>query len=375
MAKKIYNYEWTLANAEFTKNKGKVFSCFACGGGSTMGYKLAGFDVLGCNEIDAKMISAYKKNHNPKFAFCEPIQTFKLRNDLPAELFELDILDGSPPCSSFSMSGNRGDDWGNEKQFREGQAKQILDTLFFDFIDLAKKLQPKVVVAENVEGLLMGEAIGYVRNIYREFDLAGYYCQHWLLNASDMNIPQRRKRVFFVALRKDLAAPFLKQMDLFTVAPELILEWKYKKITYAEIEDTTDTSETLTATQKMHWLNTPSGNSFSAYHEKGHWFNSYRIAPNEVCPTVLAGTGNAGIYHYEHPRKLNTLEYCRASTYPTDYDFELNKPKYLMGMSVPPTMVAQIADEIFEQWLKPLHSFEKTDAGGANFLKSFETNA
>ena len=70
---------------------------------------------------------------------------------------------------------------------------------------------------------------------------------------------------------------------------------------------------------------------------------------------------------------MNTLEYCRASTYPTDYDFELNKPKYLMGMSVPPTMVAQIADEIFEQWLKPLHSFEKTDAGGANFLKSFET--
>ena len=170
MGKKIYNYEWTLQNAEFTKNKGKVFSCFACGGGSTMGYKLSGFDVLGCNEIDVKMITAYKKNHNPKFAFCEPIQTFKLREDLPPELFELDILDGSPPCSSFSMSGNRGADWGTEKQFREGQAKQILDTLFFDFIDLAKKLQPKVVVAENVEGLLMGDAKQYVRQIYRDWE-------------------------------------------------------------------------------------------------------------------------------------------------------------------------------------------------------------
>jgi len=349
-----FPYEWTLKDAVFTKDKGKVFSCFACGGGSTMGYKLAGFDVLGCNEIDPKMIAAYKKNHNPKFAFCEPIQTFKLREDLPQELFELDILDGSPPCSSFSMSGNRGDDWGTEKQFREGQAKQILDTLFFDFIDLAKKLQPKIVVAENVEGLLMGEAIGYVRNIYREFDLAGYYCQHWLLNAADMNIPQRRKRVFFVALRKDLATPFLKQIDLFTVAPELILKWKYKPITYAEIEDKTDTTETLTVTQKIHWLNTPPGNSFSAYHEKGHWFNSYRIAPNEVCPTVLAGTGNAGIYHYEYPRKLNTLEYCRASTFPTDYNFLDNKPKYLMGMSVPPTMIAQIAERVYEQWLSKL---------------------
>ena len=47
-----FNYRWTLADANFTKDKGKVFSCFACGGGSTMGYKLAGFDVIGCNEID-----------------------------------------------------------------------------------------------------------------------------------------------------------------------------------------------------------------------------------------------------------------------------------------------------------------------------------
>ena len=50
-----FPYEWTLKDANFTKDKGTVFSCFACGGGSTMGYKLAGFDVLGCNEIDPKM--------------------------------------------------------------------------------------------------------------------------------------------------------------------------------------------------------------------------------------------------------------------------------------------------------------------------------
>lgn len=160
-----FNYKWTLKDAVFTKDKGKVFSCFACGGGSTMGYKLAGFDVLGCNEIDPKMIEAYKANHNPKYAFLEPIQTFKLRNDLPQELYELDILDGSPPCSSFSMAGNREKDWGKEKVFREGQAEQVLDTLFFDFIDLAKKLQPKVVIAENVKGLLLGEAKNYVREI------------------------------------------------------------------------------------------------------------------------------------------------------------------------------------------------------------------
>ena len=98
-----FNYNWTLADAKFTKDKGKVFSCFACGGGSTMGYKLAGFDVIGCNEIDPKMMSAYIENHKPKYSFLEPIQTFKLREDLPEELYQLDILDGSPPCSSFSI--------------------------------------------------------------------------------------------------------------------------------------------------------------------------------------------------------------------------------------------------------------------------------
>ena len=175
-----FPYNWTLKDANFTKDKGKVFSCFACGGGSSFGYKLAGFDVIGHNDIDKKMIEVYKANHNPKYSFLESITTFAKRKDLPKELYELDILDGSPPCSSFSMAGNREKDWGKEKVFREGQTEQVLDTLFFDFIDLAKKLQPKVVIAENVKGLLLGEAKNYVREIYREFDLAGYYCQHWL---------------------------------------------------------------------------------------------------------------------------------------------------------------------------------------------------
>lgn len=66
-----FSYKWTLKDAVFTKDKGSVFSCFSCGGGSTMGYKLAGFDVIGCNEIDPKMMSAYIENHNPKFSFLE----------------------------------------------------------------------------------------------------------------------------------------------------------------------------------------------------------------------------------------------------------------------------------------------------------------
>jgi DNA (cytosine-5)-methyltransferase 1 len=355
-----FNYNWTLKDAVFTKDKGKVFSCFACGGGSTMGYKLAGFDVLGCNEIDPKMIEAYKANHNPKYAYLEPIQAFKLRDDLPQELYELDILDGSPPCSSFSMAGNREKDWGKEKKFREGQAEQVLDNLFFDFIDLAKKLQPKVVVAENVKGLLLGAAKSYVRKIYYEFDKAGYYCQHWLLDASKMGVPQRRERVFFIALRKDLAEPFLYQQDMFTVVPELKLEFNEPEIPFKEISQIDkefDNEEWINIWQRM-----KQGESLDKF--TGYGFNTVKVKENEALPTI-AGTQrinsfkSAGLIHPTQCRKLNNIEFLLGGTYPLDYDFSIgngnaNYTGYLVGMSVPPVMTAQIATEIYNQWIRKL---------------------
>jgi len=355
-----FSYRWTLKDAVFTKDKGKVFSCFACGGGSTMGYKLAGFDVIGCNEIDPKMIEAYKANHNPKYAFLEPIQTFKMREDLPQELYELDILDGSPPCSSFSMAGNREKDWGKDKVFREGQAMQVLDTLFFDFIDLAKKLQPKVVVAENVKGLLLGDAKQYVRQIYREFDLAGYYCQHWLLDASKMGVPQRRERVFFIALRKDLAKPFLKQMNLFDILPEIKLEFNEPEIPFKEISQT-DKEFEVTEWVEI-WNKMKEGDSLDKF--TGYGFNTLKVINNQPLPTI-AGTQrinsfkSAGLIHPTQCRKLNNTEFKLGGTYPLDYNFDSGKGNsnyvgYLIGMSVPPVMTAQIATNIHEQWLSKL---------------------
>lgn len=348
-----FPYKWTLKDAVFTKDKGKVFSCFACGGGSTMGYKLAGFDVLGCNEIDPKMIEAYKANHNPKYAYLEPIQTFKLRNDLPDELYQLDILDGSPPCSSFSMAGNREKDWGKEKKFREGQAEQILDNLFFDFIDLAKKLQPKVVIAENVKGLLVGEAKEYVRKIYIEFDLAGYYVQHWLLDASKMGVPQKRERVFFIAMRKDIAEPFLKSIDLFTIAPELNLKFNEPEIPYKEIRQLQGNEDAIGLSKMIshYWKLTTPGNAMSENHPKGSYFNEVKTAPDKVLPTIRA---NGLPYDYEVERTLFDDETKMAGSYPLDYDFKTNKVVYLVGMSVPPVMTAQIAKQVYEQWLSKI---------------------
>lgn len=350
-----YPHRWTLKDATFTKDKGKVFSCFACGGGSTMGYKLAGYDVIGCNEIDPKMMEAYKANHNPKYAFLEPIQTFKLREDLPKDLYELDILDGSPPCSSFSMAGNREKDWGKDKVFREGQAMQVLDTLFFDFIDLAKKLQPKVVVAENVKGLLLGEAKAYVRQIYREFDLAGYYCQHWLLDASKMGVPQRRERVFFIALRKDLAKPFLKQMNLFDILPELNLVFNEPEILFKNVYHNYCDRE-LTGAVLNVYNEAKKGETdlrYAAERLKGKQdFFGYKLTYMDSIPLTIMGNDNVIIYGEKRYRNFDEL--CECGSYPKDYDFSGNKPEYLIGMSVPPVMTAQIATQIYAQWLARL---------------------
>jgi len=355
MNKHKFNYNWTLKDAVFTKNNGKVFSCFACGGGSTMGYKLAGFDVIGHNDIDKKMIEVYKENHNPKFSFHESITTFAQRKDLPKELYELDILDGSPPCSSFSMAGNREKDWGKEKKFREGQEMQVLDTLFFDFINLAKELQPKVVVAENVKGLLLGAAKEYVRKIYNAFDEAGYYCQHFLLDASKMGVPQRRERVFFICLRKDLASKFLYWQDMFTEVPKIEMEFNEKEIPFKEIEDKTDFN-TLNhlAVSKLWDLCLP-GNSFSTVHEKGSFFNGSKSDKDRALPTLTANPGGTrGVWHYNIKRPINNLEIKKAGSYPLDYNFLNVKLNYLIGMSVPPVMTAQIATKIYEQWLSKL---------------------
>jgi DNA (cytosine-5)-methyltransferase 1 len=358
MIENKFNYNWNLKDAVFTKDKGKVFSCFACGGGSTMGYKLAGFDVIGHNDIDKKMIEVYKENHNPKFSFLESITTFAKRKDLPKKLYELDILDGSPPCSSFSMAGNRENDWGKEKVFREGQELQVLDTLFFDFIDLAKELQPKVVVAENVKGLLMGAAKEYVIKIYDAFDKAGYYCQHFLLDASKMGVPQRRERVFFICLRKDLAKDFLYQQDMFTEIPKIEMNFNEKEIRFNEFKEENNKEYLISDFYKTLWDKRELGDASFANingRERGKentGFGTNFLYKNNVCGTLT--TKKDCYCLFDEPRYLSNYESKCVGSYPQDYNFLKLKPEYLIGMSVPPVMIAQIASNIYNQWLSKL---------------------
>jgi len=328
MSKYKFNYKWYLKDGYPESNGLKVFGTFICGGGSTMGYKLAGFEHLGGVEIDPPIADVYKTNHNPKYLFIEDIREFAKRTDFPEDLYNLDILDGSPPCSSFSMAGNREKDWGKTKVFREGQAEQRLDDLFFDYIALAKKLQPKVVIAENVKGLIQGNAKAYVHRIKKEFELAGYKVQLFLLNAASMGVPQKRERVFFICQRNDLNLP------------KLNLEFSEVMIPFKAISENIKECN-LTEKYIEYWKQAKQGESV------GMFKALKKLNENEVSFTITSGDS----YHPTQIRTLSKNEYCQVGSYPLDYNFKSIDPKYLIGMSVPPVMTAQIANQIKLQWL------------------------
>lgn len=267
----------------------------------------------------------------------------------------MDILDGSPPCSTFSLSGNREKDWGKEKVFREGQTAQVLDTIFFDFIALAKALQPKVVIAENVKGLLMGNAIDYVRRIYKDFEDAGYYCQHFLLDASKMGVPQMRNRVFFVCIRHDLGVNFLKVSDLFNVEPHISMDFNEPGICYGEFADYM--GKPYGKRMKEMFDNRTHGdidmsNAYRKLTGKRGFFNQCYLYEDEICNTLTAHSDSA--IPFKKPVYLSTAEVCNISTFPQDYDFCGFSPHYICGMSVPPVMMAQVATRVYEQWLSKL---------------------
>ena len=334
-----FTYKWNLTDLKDVKKNGlKVFSCFSCGGGSTMGYKMSGFDVIGCNEIDPEMMAVYRNNHNPKYHYLESIETFKLRNDLPNELYNLDILDGSPPCSSFSMAGSREKKWGKEKKFREGQAKQVLDDLVFHYIDLAKKLQPKVVIAENVKGMLMGNAKGYVKEIIKKFKEAGYTVQLFLLNGASMGLPQRRERVFFVAKGDDLS--FGKLELCFNEKPVSV------KSAFGSIKDANTGGVRLTDRFVRRWHKMREGTGSGSIGR----FNQFKKLHSNSPSFTLTGNSSM-LSHPLEPRTLSKEELCVYSSFPLDY--KSNKlAGYQMGMSVPTLMMHKLSREIYRQWFK-----------------------
>lgn len=333
---------WNLTDlAQVPSNGLTAFSCFHCGGGSTMGYKLAGFNVLGGVEIDPEMMKLYRVNHHPKHSYLMSVQQFNQipLNELPDELKHLDLLDGSPPCSSFSMAGSREKKWGDAHHFREGQARQVLDDLFFHFVETGQRLQPKVIVAENVKGLILGHAKGYVKEIFAAFKDAGYDVQLFLFNAARMGVPQARERTFFIARRRDLGWQPLKMVFNESVVT-LKEAWLDLRI---------QSGDRLPPCYARIWAKIPPGKSGHNYGASG--FQVHKI--NQSAPARTATSQSWHTLHDQEPRNLSTLELTRIQSFPDDYAYGKCVDRhagYVCGMSVPPFMTQRVALEIGRQW-------------------------
>lgn len=324
-----------------------AFGTFACGGGSAMGYKLAGYRHLGGVEIDPRMAACYKANHSPRYMFAEDIRAFNSRTDLPDELYTLGLLDGSPPCSTFSIAGSREAAWGKSKKFREGQASQTLDDLIGVYADTVLKLRPQAFVMENVKGLLIGDAKPYLKNFTDMLTFGGYQVQAFLLNGARMGLPQSRERVFCVGVQAKHGLP------------KLSIAVNEPAIAFGEIATDGAGAKEMSESLRIRLPYAVYGDGALdkadfRYRGKESFFNNRFVYPHEVAGTIASQAQNIYWPRNGTPRHLTDEEITLAASFPSGYDFLSEKPAYICGMSVPPVMAAHVGIAIYEQWLSKI---------------------
>lgn len=339
-----FPYKWRLSDGYpangIEPNGLNVFGTFVCGGGSTMGYKLAGFNHLGGVELTPHYSELYRGNHKPELFYEQDIRPFNKRKDLPKKLFNLDLLDGSPPCASFSVSGAKDKLWGKVKDY-EG-VKQKTDDLLQHYADTVLLLSPKVFLTENVSGLIKSNAKWYLKEFVKRFD-GKYKVQVFSLNAASMGVPQMRQRVFIIGIRKEL---YRKELNLTFNEPQISFEQATKEFWNMG----GDGIERFSIFKQWKEIDYPKENM---HHKKR--FNLKRPFLNKPCNTLsekMSITGAASVCHPLQPRKLNKYEASVLQSFPLDYDFLDQNPLSCIGRSVPPVMVAQIAHQIYLQWFK-----------------------
>jgi DNA (cytosine-5)-methyltransferase 1 len=378
------NYKrYTLKDTLESEQKAlfNVLSTFAGGGGSSTGYRLAGGKILAINEFVPEAQNTYRENYPNTLIIPGDIKKlsgkdFMINTGLKPG--ELDLLDGSPPCSAFSMAGSvshgkgrtHADAFGKTKQYSDIKGVENVEDLFFEFLRIADELKPKVIIGENVEGLTMGEAKEYFHRIQNTFEDIGYLVVADVLDASYFGVPQSRKRTFFIAVREDVAEKvginFMTMYQLYpnkndtrTTLGEAIndvinedneeLDYLFDKISPEKAVGKTlmkmpkDPDKVLTGMD---------------YHEKGHHFNLKRSSLRKPCPTITAMGNLAGIAGTCHPledRKFTIKELKRIMSLPEDFKLtgQHKQQSERIGRMVPPLMMKALAESVYNKVLKP----------------------
>lgn len=359
----------------------KVASIFSGCGGSCLGYRMAGFHVVWANEFIPEAQATYQANHPDSILDPRDIRTIQPEEILEATDLkpgELDLLDGSPPCASFSTAGKREKGWGKVKQYSD--SAQRTDDLFFEYARLLRGLQPKVFVAENVRGLVIGSAKGYYLDIFRHLRSCGYKVRSALVDAQWCGVPQARSRIIFVGVREDLplSPTFPKPLPYRYTLKEVLPHIK------RAVHDTRGQFSTGEFTHRPCPTITVGVNGCNAKHyvvegppladyaigvewdklrpgEKSEkYLNLIRPDPDKPCPTVTAMGGIVGAASVTHPterRKFSIQELKRICSFPEDFVLtgDYRQQWERLGRSVPPLMMQRIAGTVRDQILCQLH--------------------
>lgn len=326
-------------------NQKTVVTTFSGRGGSSLGYNLAKCKILLALDFEPNAVKTYQLNfpNTPVWkANIREITGEKILKEIKLKKGDLDILDGSPPCTSFSIAGKQEKGWNKIYKHGSESIAQRSDDLFFEFIRLIKELQPKSFIAENVKGMISGVSKGYFNLILKEMKKLNYEVIVFNLNAKDFEVPQSRPRIVFIGIRKDL---FKKFPPLKTFKPISFQEaTKNLKIPKDDLMASIKAIERNSIKKYLKYVK--QGENFQKYHPKDNQFTYVKVRNDSPCPTITAG-GYLQLFHPTENRALTVAEAKRLTTFPDDYKFLSLADGWLgIGNSVPPKLIMHIANYV-----------------------------
>lgn len=323
-------------------------------GGSSLGYKRAGFDVRVAIEIDPIAAQTYESNHPETMLLRSDIRlidgTTLLRHADVAQ-GELHLWEGSPPCSKFSISGKRAKGW-NATTAADSEIKlRNVEDLFLDWIRLLREMQPMTAVAENVPALAIGVARGKLHQFVETIRDSGYRIRVWVLPAERYGLPQKRHRLFIVCVRADLDDSML-EMPTSTTSPQgygaaiADLPTVHWHPPFSR-ELPSEHHAPFMRGQRIEplWEETEIGNA----HPIG--FNLKRPHPDHPSNTVTSFDGNIaanGLMHGLECRRFSVAELKRICGFPDDYVLHGSYKDRVgrLGNAVPPILAQAVGQQV-----------------------------
>lgn len=321
-----------------------LISIFSGAGGMDLGFEKAGFEIVTANEYDKKIWETYEKNHKGNLIKGD------IRKISSDEFPECDGIIGGPPCQSWSEAGSlKGID------DKRGQ-------LFYEYIRLINDKKPLFFVAENVKGMLAKRHSSAVEKILKYFENAGpgYNVFIDTLNANDFNVPQDRKRVFYIGFRKDLNIKnFIFPLP---ITPKPILKdaiWDLKDSAISGMEKNKTNGDKCIISNHEYFIGSYSSiymsrNRVRTWEEPSFTIQaSGRQAPQHPqAPIMEKVEKNKRIFieGKEHLyRRLSVRECARIQTFPDDFKFyyeNINDGYKMIGNAVPVELAYHVANSV-----------------------------